>query len=237
MTLYLTAPAPQMALVPGKEGKRDSRPACRMSFLGGGKYSESGSETGGENEDLFCVFMAFLFVALQWIFAEGKSGEKTGFLLVAPDRGFLGNREIEALFGAFKKSYPSALALAGRDYNGIESGYSAYLKRAVDELKEVGVTKIVAIPLFFSPADPIFQKVVPHLPAYASGRAIRWAAPMRESPLTAQILLDRIERLSRNPEEERLVGRWDRGDGREKRALPPRRSGASGRLCKAVPVL
>lgn len=154
---------------------------------------------------VFSVFMAFLFVSLQWAFAEGRSGEKTGFLLVAPDRGFLGNREIEALFGEFKKDYPSALALAGRDYNGLESEYSAYLKRAVDELKAAGVRRIVAIPLFLSPADPIFQKVAPHLPAYASGEAIRWTAPMRESHLTAQILLDRVERLSRNPEEERLV--------------------------------
>lgn len=130
---------------------------------------------------------------------------KTGFLVVAPDRGFLGNQEVQVLFDEFKKDYPAALGLVGRDYNGLESEYSVYLRRAVDELKKDGVTEIVAIPLFLSPVDPILRKVTPHLASYASGETIRWAAPMRESYLTSQILLDRAERLSRDPESERLI--------------------------------
>jgi len=130
---------------------------------------------------------------------------KAGFLVVAPDRGFLGNQEVEVIFDEFRKSYPSALALVGRDYNGLESEYSVYLRRAVDELKKTGVTEIVAIPLFLSPVDPILRKVIPHLASYASGETIRWAAPMRESYLTAQILLDRVDHLSQAPGQERLV--------------------------------
>lgn len=130
---------------------------------------------------------------------------KTGFLVVAPDRGFLGNQEIQALFDEFKKGVPAALARVGRDYNGLESEYSAYLRRAVDELRKAGVTEIVAIPLFLSSDDPILRKVTPHLASYVSGETIRWAAPMGESHLTAQILLDRVDRLSQDPERERLV--------------------------------
>ncbi len=137
--------------------------------------------------------------------AEESLPSKTGFLLVAPDRGFLGNQEIEAVYEAFQRDYPASLAWAGRGYNRVGGEYSEYLTRAVDHLKRAGATEIVAIPLFLSQADPILKKMAPHLPAYAAGGTIRWAPAMGESHLTAQILLDRVEALSRDPEQERLV--------------------------------
>lgn len=131
--------------------------------------------------------------------------KRTGFLIVAPDRGFLGNQEIQAVFQDFKKSYsPASLAWIGRDYNGVGTEYSTYLSRAIGELKGAGATEIVAIPLFLSNADPVLQKAITHLPAYVSPGMIRWAAPMADSYLTSQILLDRIEAMSQNPEQERL---------------------------------
>jgi hypothetical protein len=127
------------------------------------------------------------------------------FCVVAPDRGFLGNQEIQAVFQEFKKSYsPASLALIGRDYNEVGSEYSAYLSRALRELKQASATEIVAIPLFLSQADPVLQKVVAHLPAYAVAGTTRWAMPMAESYLVGQILLDRVEAVSRDPEQERL---------------------------------
>ncbi|WDT82732.1 MAG: hypothetical protein MPW14_25425 (plasmid) [Candidatus Manganitrophus sp.] len=51
----------------------------------------------------------------------------------------------------------------------------------------------------------MLKKVLPHLPRYASAGAIRVAAPMRESHLLSQILLDRIDALSEDSEQERLV--------------------------------
>jgi len=151
------------------------------------------------------ICLSVLFSRSPSVFGGGLSLAKTGFLVVAPDRGFLGNQEVQALFNEFNKDYPAALARVGRDYNGLESEHSVYLRRAVDELKKAVVTEIVAIPLFLSSADPILRKVTPHLASYASGETIRWAASMRESHLTAQILLDRVDRLSRDPESERLI--------------------------------
>lgn len=76
---------------------------------------------------------------------------RTGFLVVAPDRGFLGNQEIQAVFQEFKKSYtPASLAFIGRDYNGVGTEYSAYLSRAIEELRQAGTSEIVSIPLFLS---------------------------------------------------------------------------------------
>lgn len=139
--------------------------------------------------------------------ADGVRAEtkRTGFLVVAPDRGFLGNREIQTVFEEFAKSYaPASLAWVGRDDNGVGTAYSSYLTRGVKTLTDAGATEIVAIPLFLSNGDPVLQHVIAHVPAYAATGAIRWAPPMVASYLTGQILLDRIDALSRDPAQERL---------------------------------
>jgi hypothetical protein len=132
--------------------------------------------------------------------------ENPGFLVIAPDRGFLGNQETHVVVDEFKRSYsPVALALIGRNYNGVGSEYSAYLSRALEELTQAGAREIVVIPLFLSKADPMLQKVVPHLPAYPGVGTPRWAEPLAASYLIGQIVLDRVEALSRDPEQERLL--------------------------------
>lgn len=50
----------------------------------------------------------------------------------------------------------------------------------------------------------MLQKVVAHLSAYASPGTTRWAAPMAESYMVGQILLDRVEVMSRDSGQERL---------------------------------
>jgi sirohydrochlorin ferrochelatase len=87
----------------------------------------------------------------------------------------------------------------------VESEYAAYLSRAAQELKQAGVTEIVAIPLFLSEADPLFKRVRPLLPAYTGGLPVRWAQAMAHDYLIGQIVLDRVEALSEHPESERLI--------------------------------
>ena len=130
---------------------------------------------------------------------------KTGFLVIAPDRGFLGNQEIRSLIDEFKQSYPAALGLIGPEYTGVEGEYAVYMTRAVQELKQAGATEIVAIPLFLSTSDPLMKRAIPTLSAYAAGLPLRWAPVMAESHLISQVVLDRVEALSRQPEQERLI--------------------------------
>lgn len=151
------------------------------------------------------ITLSVLLLLFLWP-GSGQAGPfKTGFLVVAPDRGFLGNQETQAVFDEFKKDYPASLALVGRDYNGLGSEYSAYISRAVAELETAGITEIMAIPLFLSSSDPVFKKITPYLPAYAVKGKIHWATPMKDSHLTAQILLDRVDSLSQDSDRERLV--------------------------------
>ncbi|MCP9443373.1 MAG: hypothetical protein NNA20_12390 [Nitrospira sp.] len=137
--------------------------------------------------------------------ADAATSSKVGFLVVAPDRGYLGNKEVTSLVDEFKHSYPAALGLVGRDYTGVENEYAAYLRRAVQELKQSGITEIVAIPLFLSEADPLLTRVMPLLPAYTGGLPVRWARAMAHDYLIGQIVLDRVAALSEHPESERLI--------------------------------
>lgn len=132
--------------------------------------------------------------------------ERVGFLVIAPDRGFLGNREIEEVFGAFSQRYgPASLAWVGRGDDGLEHEYSVYLGRAVAELKRAGASRIIAIPFFLSEGDPALIKARSLLHDHAPAGMTHWAAPMTESHLVGQILLDRVDALSREPRQERLV--------------------------------
>ncbi len=146
-----------------------------------------------------------LLLMLTWSSISWCSEAQTGFLLVAPDRGFIGNQEIHSVFDDFKKSYAASLVLIGRDYNRVGDEYSGYLSRALVELKQAGATHIVAIPFFPSMSDPVLQKVIAYLPGYPDAGNIEWTAPMPESHLIGQILLDRVEAMSQDSEQERLI--------------------------------
>lgn len=151
------------------------------------------------------VIAAVLMLGTSWMPAGAAAPSKIGFLVVASDRGFLGNQELRSLVDEFKKSYPATLAVVGRDYTGVEGEYAAYLTRAAQELKQSGASEIVAIPLFLSDADPLLTRVKPLVPAYAGGLPVRWAPAMAHDYLIGQIVLDRVEALSEHPESERLI--------------------------------
>jgi len=131
--------------------------------------------------------------------------DKTGFLVVAADRGHLGNQELNAIMAQFKQIQPARLALIGKNRQGIEDDYADYIRQAVTELEQQGVKNIIAIPLFLSGADATFRQYRKHIMELKGDTSIQWAPPMAQSYLTSQILLDRVEKLSKQPVNERLV--------------------------------
>ncbi|HFQ92329.1 MAG TPA: hypothetical protein ENK29_05580 [Chromatiales bacterium] len=148
----------------------------------------------------FLLFLAF------FISHNVQGGPlKTGFLVVAADRGFLGNQEIDAVMDQFKRRRIASLALIGKDRQGIEDGYAAYIRRAVAELEQQGVSQFVVVPMFLSAGDALFQQYRDRIGQAIGHGNIQWAPPMAESYLTAQILLDRVEAVSTQPSGERLV--------------------------------
>ncbi len=130
---------------------------------------------------------------------------KTGFLVVAEDRGFLGNREIDEVVAQFRQTHLVAAALIGRDRQGVERGYADYIHRAVAELEAKDVRNIVAIPMFLSAADSTLGRYRAMIGEAGKNAVVQWAPPMAGSHLVAQILLDRVEALSEDPSREHLI--------------------------------
>lgn len=128
-----------------------------------------------------------------------------GFLVIAPDRGYLGNQETKKLFEEFQRHYPASLALVGDMSGNHGPAYAAYIKDAVEQLRSSNATSVVAIPLFLSDADPQLQAVRDFVRTSAAGLDVAWTPAMAQSYLIGQVLLDRVEEISQSPEDERLV--------------------------------
>ena len=128
-----------------------------------------------------------------------------GFLVIAPDRGYLGNQETKELFKEFQRHYPASLAFTG-DQDGYHGpAYKEYFKESVQHLRSLNATSVVAIPLFLSDAEPQLQAVRDILQGHTGDMTVEWAPAMAGSRLIGQILLDRVEEISQSPEDERLV--------------------------------
>ncbi len=128
-----------------------------------------------------------------------------GFLVIAPDRGFLGNQETKKLVEEFQLHYPASLAFVGNKYGSHKTAYTAYIKQALNQLRSLNATSVVAVPLFLSAADPQLHAVRDLLPTHADDLSIEWAPAMAGSYLIGQILLDRVEEISQSTQNERLI--------------------------------
>ncbi|MCA9482201.1 MAG: hypothetical protein KC553_00535 [Nitrospina sp.] len=154
--------------------------------------------------------LALWALSLFFMFCPGNllaaSYPETGFLVLAPDRGFLGNSELEVLFTEFEKEYPAALVYVGQGHGGPDRDYAPYIDAALARLQNNGAERVVAIPLFLSGVDPALVLARQWVAEKAGGRlSVRWAEPMAASHLTAQVFLDRARQLSGDPENERLI--------------------------------
>ena len=101
-----------------------------------------------------------------------------GFLVLAPDRGFVGNNETLSVFQKFKKEYLSKIIFVGRKYDGLNSNYSEYFQKAFSSFEEISVSKIVILPLFLSKYNHILQEVRKNLHAYNFKGQIHWNETM-----------------------------------------------------------
>lgn len=158
----------------------------------------------------------FLLVLCVFPLLAGAS-EKIGILVVAQDRGAVGNQELAATVADLNPEYPVKLLLIGPDYQGIENGYTDYINTARGFLHERGVNKIIAAPLFISEEDHLLGLFRDKIETAMAPATLAWTPALEESYLLREILLDRIGSVSKTPESERLV-LWLSGAGDTKSA-------------------
>ncbi|MFQ5598390.1 MAG: sirohydrochlorin chelatase [Nitrospiria bacterium] len=130
---------------------------------------------------------------------EGFIHQEVGFLIVAPDRGFLGNEEVRDLYDDFSKTYTAALSFATSQRTGEN------LSSGITQLKAQGVGRIWVLPLFVSPGNILYQRAVKALREQTWGLPLRVGETMHKSYLTEELLKARIDTLSKTPSKEVLV--------------------------------
>ncbi|QXD15192.1 hypothetical protein GQ464_017595 [Rhodocaloribacter litoris] len=146
-----------------------------------------------------------MFTLLLLLAGPALGQSEPAFLVLAPDRGFLGNEEIREVFAEFREDVPaSALAF-------VTSGRTAYhLERALDTLIAAHApAEVVVLPLFVTAHEARYALARRLLDSLAArpGRAValRHAEPLGASYLAEEILFDRVAALVRHPGAEHLV--------------------------------
>ena len=150
-------------------------------------------------------FLLSIFLSSTQIAQALDRQPRTGFLVVAPDRGFLGNREVKILFESFAQNYRASLAFVEREYGGPDRSYEIFLKDSLDKLEEQNLDRVIVISLFLTQLNPVVQDIHNFLRDYKPSFVLEWAEPMVKSYLIGQILYDRIIEISKDPINERLV--------------------------------
>ncbi len=123
----------------------------------------------------------------------------TGFLALAPDRGFFGDGETTAAFEGFGKNYTAELAfVTGENFEG-------NVHEALGKLEARNVSTIWVVPFFLSSSDSKYKNGIEALKTYKGNAEILVAEEFGKSYLAEEILVDRASALSANPSGETLV--------------------------------
>ncbi len=119
-----------------------------------------------------------------------------GVLVLAPDRGFLGNEKTRDAVDAFRE-HASNVGLAFATYEETEANLS-------ESLSEIDTGDgVVVLPLFLSTHHALYQAARDAMPVVDGG--VTWAEPFGASYLSEEILFDRVAGLSERPDDETLV--------------------------------
>ncbi|MEM9176343.1 MAG: cobalamin biosynthesis protein CbiX [Myxococcota bacterium] len=125
------------------------------------------------------------------------AGGPAGFLVVAPDRGFLGNEEIRDAIAAFEAAAGTEAEAVFVSDERTETRFDA----ALAALRARGAARITTLPFFLSDAHPGFKLARDHLAGHAD---VRIAPVFGESYLAVEVLSDRL-RAIRKPEKHNVV--------------------------------
>jgi sirohydrochlorin ferrochelatase len=124
----------------------------------------------------------------------------TAYLLIAPDRGFLGNVELQDAFEGFTQGRSGKLVYVTDDRT------QQAVKDAVSGLVKGGAKRIVVLPFFLSDDDPAYLRVQAILRdrGVQAGASITWSRPFGDSYLAVEMLADRFKGIA-DPAGRRVV--------------------------------
>lgn len=146
--------------------------------------------------------LAALLLVLVSVGAQAANKiERICVLVVAPDRGFLGNEEVRDAFAIFADKRKAALLFVTDERS------EAVLDARLHELHQQGAKQLVVLPLVLSTADARWQLAASWLAARrAQGASIRIAPVYGESYLAAEDLSQRLASVTTDQQRLLLVG-------------------------------
>lgn len=118
--------------------------------------------------------------------AAGKPEAPPGFLVAAPDRGFVGNEKVREAFSALAASHNAELVFITD-----ERAYT-YVERAWRALSARGAQGVIVLPLFLSRHNPrltIFRQL---LDSARGDAPVRYARPFGDTYLAMEMLAERL---------------------------------------------
>jgi len=117
---------------------------------------------------------------------------QVGFLVVAPDRGFLGNDEVRDAFRKFSEAFRAELAFLPWDGDPMR-----FASPAIERLRRNGASQIAVLPLFLAGTHPLLVRV--HDAINNTGLDIAVADPFGASYLAEEILIERLSTAGVRP--------------------------------------
>ncbi|HBQ61650.1 MAG TPA: hypothetical protein DD671_19090, partial [Balneolaceae bacterium] len=147
------------------------------------------------NIRILLLMMLFPFLGV-----NSSMAQETGFLVISPDRGFMGNQEVRDLHASFSENYTTSLSIITPEET------DRFLKEGIQSLEEQGADELVVLPLFVSDDHPLYKLALERLSDKKFTKLpVEFASTMNNSFLTAEILVDRINELSQDSKNEALV--------------------------------
>lgn len=133
------------------------------------------------------LILFLLALLLAPVAALGAPGSDVGFLVAAPDRGFLGNEEIRDQFDAFAKDHNAELVFV-TDARTRDTAAAALAR-----LSARGAARAVVLPLFLSTAERRYAVLQT---ALAQGALpLAWARPFGASYFAVEALARRLRNV------------------------------------------
>lgn len=130
--------------------------------------------------------------------APAGADHEIGFLVAAPDRGFMGNEEIRDLFDVFAKNHNAVLlhVTDGRTRASAQAALAALAQR--------GAGKVAVLPLFYS-ADEARYVTLRNALDGKQVLPLDWASPFGASYFAVEALADRLRALPPGPSRRLVV--------------------------------
>lgn len=131
-----------------------------------------------------CV-LALLVITLPAQAVAHAHDNAIGVLVVAPDRGWLGNEEVRDAFDDFAEERNAQLLFA------VDARSKPALAARLKALRQAGARHVIVLPLVISSADPRWQRVA----GWLKGQDVTLARPYGQSYLAVEDLAARLRGL------------------------------------------